>query len=536
MKKQRTFRLLLFFLFTASITVVCSSGYITPASLTATAAVTKEETLIPTAFFVMPSDTPTLPPTPTDTPDPSLPSPTEKINSPTPLPTWTPTDAPISADTPPLLYFAQAGDTLTGLANRFNVNPFEIVSTDPIPETGFINPEQMLMIPQRLALTTSDEKTFPDSEVVYSPTAADFDVINYVNALDGYLESYSEYIFPTGIASGAEIVQRVALEYSINPRLLLSLLEYNSHWLLGQPQSFQEQYYPMKYISSENKDLHLQLAWAANQISIGYYQWRNGSLVQLEFSNGSTLRLAPTLNAGTVGVMYYFSKITNPQEWSLAMDPVIGVAGLHNILFEDPWDRAAQIEPLFPANLTQPALILPFVEQQIWAFTGGPHGAWTIEGSQASLDFAPGSVRHGCTPSNLWTVAAAPGVIARLGNGVVMLDLDGDGKEQTGWVLFYLHVNPIGSLHVGKWVDQGDLLGHPSCEGGRATGTHLHIARKYNGEWIAADGPIPFNLSGWEAHAGDNPYEGYLTRGDDIIEASEWGAYSSNIKRSDDDL
>jgi hypothetical protein len=536
MRKQRTLKLLLLFFIAATITVVCSSGYITPASLTATAAVTKEETLIPTAFFVMPSDTPTFPPTPTDTPDPSIASPTMEIVSPTPLPTWTPTDVPISADTPPLLYFAQAGDTLIGLANRFSVNPFEIVSPDPIPETGFINPDQMLMIPQRLALTTSDEKIFPDSEVVYSPTAIDFDTLTYINSLDGYLESYNEYIFPTGISSGAEIIQRVALEYSINPRLLLSLLEYNGHWLLGQPQSFQEQYYPMKYISSDDKDLHKQLAWAANQISNGYYQWRDGSLVHLQFANGATMRLAPTLNAGTVGVMYYFSQIMNPQEWDLATDPSIGVAGLHNVLFEDSWGRASQIEPLFPTDLTQPELILPFVEHQIWAFTGGPHGAWTIEGSQAALDFAPGSVRHGCAPSDLWTVAAAPGIIARLGNGVVMLDLDGDGKEQTGWVLFYLHVNPVGSLHVGKWVDQGDLLGHPSCEGGRATGTHLHIARKYNGEWIAADGPIHFELSGWQAHAGDEPYEGYMTRGEEIIEANEWGSYSSNIKRSDDDL
>jgi hypothetical protein len=516
--------------------VVCSSGYITPASLTATAAVTEEKAVIPTAFFVMPSDTPTLPPTPTDTPDPSIPSPPPEIVTPTLLPTLTPTDAPISADTPPLLYFAQAGDTLHSLANRFGVNPFEIVSPEPIPETGFIDPEQMLMIPQRLALTTSDEKIFPDSEVVYSPTAVDFDVITFIETLDGHLKTYREYIFPTGITSGAEIIQKVALEYSINPRLLLSLLEYNSHWLLGQPQSFQEQYYPMKYISSEDRELHSQLAWAATQISIGYYRWRDGSLVQLEFQNGSTLRLAPTLNAGTVGVMYYFAQIMDRQEWELATDPLIGAIGLHNILFGDAWGRAAQGEPLFPQELTQPTIILPFVKQQIWAYTGGPHGAWTIEGAQAALDFAPGSVRHGCAPSELWNVASAPGVIARLGNGVLMLDLDGDGKEQTGWVLFYLHVEPLDSLHTGKWVDQGDLLGHPSCEGGRATGTHLHIARKFNGEWIAADGPIPFLLGGWQAHAGDEPYQGSLTRGDDIIEASEWGSYSSNIKRTDDDL
>jgi hypothetical protein len=49
----------------------------------------------------------------------------------------------------------------------------------------------------------------------------------------------------------------------------------------------------------------------------------------------------------------------------------------------------------------------------------------------------------------------------------------------------------------GTLVEQGDALGHPSCEGGRSTGKHVHLARKYNGEWIAADGPIPFVLSGW---------------------------------------
>jgi murein DD-endopeptidase MepM/ murein hydrolase activator NlpD len=292
----------------------------------------------------------------------------------------------------------------------------------------------------------------------------------------------------------------------------------------------------MKYISLEEKELHSQLAWAATQISIGYYQWRDGSLVQLEFENGATIRLAPTLNAGSVGVMYYLSQIMTLQEWDLATDPLIGVAGLHNVLFEDSWARAAQVEPLFPPELVQPTLILPFSKEQIWAFTGGPHGAWTIEGPQAALDFAPGSVRHGCAPSSLWVVASAPGVIVRLGNGVLMLDLDGDGKEQTGWVLFYLHLEPLDSIHVGKWVDQGDLLGHPSCEGGRATGTHLHFVRKFNGEWIAADGPVPFILNGWQAHAEESPYEGHLTRGDKTIEASEWGAYSSNIKRTDDDL
>jgi murein DD-endopeptidase MepM/ murein hydrolase activator NlpD len=521
---------------TAALTIVCSSGYITPASLTATAAANLEETSVPTAYFVVPTNTPTPFPTPTDTPDQTLATPTPKFETPTPLPSLTPTEKPISADTPLLVYFAQAGDTLAGLANRFGVHPFEIVSAEEIPEEGFIDPDQMLVIPQRLILTTSDEKILPDSAVVYSPSAIDFDTETYVEVLGGHLSTYREYHPITNMTEGSEILQRVALESSINPRLLLSLLEYNSHWVLGQPQSLSEKDYPMGHISVKERDLYQQLHWAATQISIGYYKWREGNFIQLEFKDGSTLRLAPTLNAGTVSLMYYFSLIMDRQEWETATDPNLGFLLQHNVMFGDAWARAAQVEPLFPPGLTQPFIVLPFTKERIWAYTGGPHGAWAVEGSQAALDFAPGGVGQGCATSLQWVVASTPGVVARVGTGVLMLDLDGDGKEQTGWVLFYLHIEPLDSMNVGKWVEKGDLLGHPSCEGGRATGTHLHIARKFNGEWIAADGPIPFELNGWRAHAGAEPYDGTLTRGDEIVIASQWASFASNIKRSDDDL
>jgi LasA protease len=45
----------------------------------------------------------------------------------------------------------------------------------------------------------------------------------------------------------------------------------------------------------------------------------------------------------------------------------------------------------------------------------------------------------------------------------------------------------------------------------------VHIARKYNGEWILADGPLAFNLEGWIASAGSAPYEGALTRNGKVI-------------------
>jgi hypothetical protein len=119
----------------------------------------------------------------------------------------------------------------------------------------------------------------------------------------------------------------------------------------------------------------------------------------------------------------------------------------------------------------------------------------------------------------------------RSDRNIVVLDLDGDGNEQTGWAIIYLHIANKNRIPAGTWVETGDFLGYPSCEGGRATGTHTHIARKFNGEWMTADGPIPFVLSGWRVHAGLQPYKGTLTRGDQVVVASQVGAFTSRISR-----
>ena len=130
------------------------------------------------------------------------------------------------------------------------------------------------------------------------------------------------------------------------------------------------------------------------------------------------------------------------------------------VMFGNPWLRAVAIEPLFPATLQQPELILPIEQDEEWSLTGGPHSAWGNQGARAALDFAPGGAK-GCAISSEWVLAAASGVVARSGGGVVVLDLDGDGNEQTGWNLFYMHIATEDRPEVGQWLEQGDHLGHP---------------------------------------------------------------------------
>jgi LasA protease len=184
-------------------------------------------------------------------------------------------------------------------------------------------------------------------------------------------------------------------------------------------------------------------------------------------------------------------------------------------------------------DTVQPEMILPFEVNKVWAFTGGPHAAWSAADVWAALDFAPASAEGGCQISNAWVVASMPGRIVRSDNGVVVIDMDDDGYEQTGWTLLYLHIAEKDRIELGAWVEQGDRIGHPSCEGGRSTGTHVHMARRYNGEWVPAVGPLPFTLSGWQARAGLTAYKGWLIRGSEIIYANTSSPSESQITREE---
>jgi hypothetical protein len=74
------------------------------------------------------------------------------------------------------------------------------------------------------------------------------------------------------------------------------------------------------------------------------------------------------------------------------------------------------------------------------------------------------------------------------------------------------------------------LIGYPSCTGGEATGTHVHIARKYNGEWVLADGPLGFNLEGWVIHNGSAAYQGTMARSGFIVKACQCSDLYSQIR------
>ncbi len=418
----------------------------------------------------------------------------------------------------PMGYLSQAGDTLRTVSIRFGVLPADVqaVSGDTLPLDGLLEPGTQLIIPVSLTDTSDSAHLFPDSAIVYSPAFANFDPIKYVHSQNGYL---STYIQGSGeIANGAEILRQIAFNNSFSPKLLMALMEYESGWITQTNPPADTLKYPLGNKDPNAMGLTAQLIWATNILSIGYYGWRDASQLELKFGDGGILRLAPDLNAGTVAILYYFSRTTGSrQEWEQAVQDFRGV---YQRLFGDPFDEA--VEPLYSSDLPLYEMELPFSKGQQWAFTGGPHGAWEHDGARAALDFAPTDAPD-CAVSSSWAVAIAAGKVVRSIGHVVVIDLDGDGYEQTGWNILYLHIADEGHVLNGTPVEVNDRIGHPSCQGGIATGTHLHIARKYNGEWMLAGGPVPFVLSGWVATAGDAPYQGTLVR-DGIVVVARPGA------------
>ncbi len=460
---------------------------------------------------------------PTVTPSPEAPEP---LASPTFPPTPT---IGVQESSETILYRAQPGDVLRSVAVRFGVVPADIVSADQLPleENDLLAADQILFVPRRLGPTGPAEPLLPDSELIFSPHAIDFDIEGFVADRGGYLNRYRETVGGFN-RSGAEVVALAARDHSINPRLLLALLEYHSGWVTqpGSPRG-DDFRYPLGHPSQDTQGLYRQLTWAANELGTGYYGWRAGTLTELIFPDSSLLRLAPELNAGSVALQFFFSLFVSGREWAEAISPE-GFIQTYWDLFGDPFGYS---HPIYDDGLQQPALILPFLEGHIWAFTGGPHGAWEAESAWAALDFAPSAIESGCAESDDWVLAAAAGLVVRSERGVVVLDLDGDGEEQSGWSLLYLHIGKNPLVEVGDLVDHGDLIGHPSCLGGVASGTHVHIARKYNGEWILADGPLPFTLSGWVAKAGTRPYQGALIKGDQVVLACTCASQATYISR-----
>lgn len=477
-------------------------------------------------------------PTPLPTPNNSqvAPASTEIVPVVAAVPASSPSPAPLiealpipTPDGPPFSYHViEEGESLSYISSLYDTSIEDLVRMNHLagPE-AIIQVGQSLRIPLRLDTMSPKHEILPDSEVVYSPAYVGFDIKEFIESKGGYLVGYTEYVDGQQL-TGAEIVERVAQQFSVGPRLLLALLEHYGGWVTNPYPTAGAINSMLGPRNPRGGSLYLALGWTANRINAGYYGYKRDGFWVFSLADRKRAVTPQGLNAGTVGVQNILALHSDWETWPKELGPE-GLLADYRALFGEPLAHA--IEPLVPKSLVQPPLALPWAKGQGFYLTSGPHPAYADGSAWAALDFGPPDVLGNCFYSAEPNTAAAAGVVVVARHGVVELDLDGDGSIQTGWVLQYLHVvlDADKPVQVGQQVKQGDVIGYASCEGGQADSSHLHFARRYNGEWIEAGGPVPMNLSGWIAQRTLVPYEGSFKSDTATREACECWEPEKNL-------
>lgn len=410
-------------------------------------------------------------------------------------------------------YTVQRGDTLSGISLQFDVSEGDLRQANnlTVRQASRLRAGDTIWVPIPVEDHAPNLKLIPDSELVNSPSAIGFDIHEFVQRFGGYLNNYSEQVDGDSL-TGVQVVQRVAEQFSVHPRLLLAALEHTGGWVTQATPSDDALKYPLGYKRTNQNSLFVQLNWAAVRLNEGYYGWRLDNRYIVRFDDGQYAFVGNNINAGTAGVQNYLTAISTKANWQDTLGTgERSFLQTYRRLFGDPWQF--DIGELIPAHLQQPELRLPFAKGELWYFTGGPHSSWARGTPWGALDFASINVM-GCDPLlRDWVTTLSAGRIVRSSHGEVAQSLDPRQDERAGWSVLYMHTGTPDRVALGTWLETGDRIGHPSCEGGVSGAAHVHVARKYNGEWVNATGTLPFLLSGWQVSETETvrEYDGYLS-------------------------
>ena len=172
---------------------------------------------------------------------------------------------------------------------------------------GMSNADQ-LVVGQVLQVALEAQHTgpgtllLPDSEVVYGPGYADFDVAQATAGYPGLFNTYVEDV--EGVSrSAAEIVQMVAERYSVGPRVLLAMLELRGEWLTNPDPSPEQRAHPLGYNGNAYwAGLYYQLSMAADALNTGFYGWWDDTLWLVRTQDGVFIQFSTDINGATAGV------------------------------------------------------------------------------------------------------------------------------------------------------------------------------------------------------------------------------------------
>ena len=355
--------------------------------------------------------------------------------------------------------------------------------------------------------TTIGMDLLSNGQFVWGPNVGDFEVEQFLREQGSPLAPF------------ANIVDSWARYYSINPKVLLTLLEVRYGLITNPPdeispsevstvveeiglqayEAFYEHLYTWGDMKSSGKTLDLPSP--SIQLADGYELEIQGDVTSASFA--------------ITGVLGATTDLVSLTRLVASAEPG-GFSEIFGAMFPetDPLDTANDIVPdsLPPDDLFQ----FPFPLGDSWYFNG-PHN-WNGGGGYpfSSMDFHTGWGTGPPYPLH-YAVSAAPGSGYVFTPNPEFSDLPCWVKvdHADNWTTYYYHlqnVRPPGNIGAMGLNDPMGSIAEETCNGGYAYGAHLHFTLLFNGAFVSLEG---VKLSGWTIHVGphDEPYSsGYIER------------------------
>ncbi len=281
--------------------------------------------------------------------------------------------------------------------------------------------------------------------------------------------------------SAAEIIKFHAMFNSINPEVLLIMLEAKAH-LITDPTVGVPLFASPEISFKGTPSFYNYVELLTNQLVNAYDLVRytpirqNAHLSQINYENASD---------ATIAIIEIFSGMFDTSEqqvWLVGSDAKF-------VEYLSTWFNDSVTLEFNEALTSGPTTLpsgyqLPFPTDEVWYYSSGPHhnngishcapGKTRSEcppGPWSAIDIVPPErVPCGTVDTRWWVVAAQDGIVVSSGKGLVIVEHYG------GWRTHYMHIASQDRVGVGVEVDKGDPIGHPSCEGGVSTGGHVHFA------------------------------------------------------------
>lgn len=427
--------------------------------------------------------------------------------------------SPVSAQTPTPtgpIYIVQSGDTLSSIAERFNVSVADLMTANNMTNANFLNVGQQLVIPGLEGVTgTLDTEVINFGDSFHSlvrRTQVPVTLLRKLNRLVSPTEFYvgSSMIIPKQdnakdlsnrfVPAAGESLLELAVKQNTDPWTVAGLNDLNGTWDAlpgdvlydqGQASTQTASGLPSAFISGKLKDLPIKQGGTAEII----VQPANGATIGGTLDNHS-LHFFPTGDGQEVALQG-IDVLLQPGVYPLRLDATLTDGSKQSfeqmvlVVTGDQRTDSQPVPPVDPNSITsennqiasvvaqatpskywQSQFILPVGQPSCTTEWFGTPRHFTYNGSESNyfhtgVDYGVCSQDH---PFDIYAAAAGKvvftGLLTIRGNATII---------DNGWGVYtvYAHQREI-DVAVGQEVQAGQVIGQIGATG-HVTGPHLHF-------------------------------------------------------------